>query len=189
MIRVSPLWNSVSSVVNEVLGVAEAVTVPQPAVSPAAAEASPRRCDPAPLSGCTACGESAQSDPRCRTLRTRASVSVTRLPDRSRIDEVAGTLLQLQWNRLCLADCARFSGRIRPCRRTVREKSPLKRVCVPEKRQRHRQSDKGRQCVPQRHNVFVLVIRRTVNQLHIGEVWHRNRSVRQFSQPLQVLVR
>jgi hypothetical protein len=52
-------------------GLRERLNVPPPAASPGGAEVSPRRCDPAPPSGCTACDGSESPARPNRTVQTR----------------------------------------------------------------------------------------------------------------------
>jgi hypothetical protein len=112
-------------------------------------------------------------------------VAVARLADRPWVDQISRRRFQVQRNGFGLADGSIF-GTKSIGRGAVGKESALQ-VRVTEKCQRRGQSDQRGQRVAERDHVFVFVVRRAMDQLHIGEVRNRDRSLRQVMQPGEIV--
>src|SRR5579859_5885657 len=111
-----------------------------------------------------------------------APVSIARLTHRSRIDQISSRRLQLQRDRFRLSHSA-ILGAKSVGRCSVGKESALK-MRVAEKSQRHGFAYERRERVAHRHDIFVLIIRLTMHQLHARELRKLNLTMRQGAQPL-----
>ncbi len=114
-----------------------------------------------------------------------APIPIAWLADRAGIDQVTRFRLQVQRDRFSLPNRAVF-GTEAIGAGSVGEESALQ-VCVTEEGQWHGQRDERSECVAERNNVGVFIDGRTVNQLHLREVFERDWAVRQSLQPIMML--